>query len=104
MKLFAQEVGRTLLIGGVAGMALGVILALVQSESVTTWMAYGLDIGGAVLIGLGFLTGPEAPRKRYIRERVLKQPAPPKGESKLLTFSAAGIILVALGTLFEIVV
>ena len=103
MKTFAREFGKTLLVAGAASLALGIALGLFQRESVLQWIAYGLDIGGAVMIGLGFLTGPEAPRKRYIRERVLKQPAPPRGESKLLTFSAVGVLLVAAGTLVEIV-
>ena len=102
MSAFAREVGRTVLIVGVVSVLLGIVLGLVQAESVLQWIAYGLDIGGAVIIGIGFLTGPESPRKRYVRERVLKQPAPPRGESRLLTFGVAGILLVAAGTLVEI--
>jgi hypothetical protein len=57
-----------------------------------------------VLIGLGFLSGPESPRKRYVRERILKQPAPQKSENRLLVFVAAGLVLLALGTMLEVAV
>jgi hypothetical protein len=99
-----RELGLLLAIAGAASLALGLVLGLVQDESIPQWLAYGLDIGGAVLIGLGFLTGPESPRKRYVRERILKEPAPPKGESRLLVFVSAGIVLLAFGTLLELVV
>jgi hypothetical protein len=99
-----RELGLLLAIAGAASLALGLVLGLVQDESIPQWLAYGLDIGGAVLIGLGFLTGPESPRKRYVRERILKEPAPPKGENRLLVFVSAGILLLALGTLLELVV
>jgi hypothetical protein len=102
VRLFARELGMVLAIAGAASLALGLVLGLVQDESVTQWLAYGLDIGGAILIGLGFLTGPESPRKRYVRERILKEPAPPKSESRLLLFAAAGVVLLAAGTLFEL--
>ena len=102
MRLLARELGLLLAIAGAASLALGLILGLAQGESVSTWVAYGLDIGGAVLIGIAFLTGPESPRKRYVRERILKEPAPPKAESRLLVFVAGGIVLLAAGTLFEL--
>jgi hypothetical protein len=102
--VFARELGLLLAIAGAASLALGLVLGIVQDESVTQWLAYGLDIGGAILIGLGFLTGPESPRKRYIRENILKQPAPPKSESRLLIFASAGVLLLVAGTLFEIAV
>jgi hypothetical protein len=99
-----RELGLLLAIAGVISLALGLVLGLVQNESIAQWLAYGLDIGGAVLIGLGFLTGPESPRKRYVRERILKEPAPPKGESRLLVFVTAGLLLLAAGTMLELVV
>ncbi len=68
------------------------------------WLAYGLDIAGAVMIGLGFLTGPESPRKRYLREHILKEEAPAKTESRLIPFVTVGVALVIAGTLFEIIV
>jgi hypothetical protein len=97
-----RERGVLLAIAGLISLTLGLVLGLVQDESVVQWLAYGLDIGGAVLIGLGFLTGPESPRKRYVRERILKEPAPPKGESRLLVFVGAGLLLLAAGTLLEL--
>lgn len=102
MRLFARELGLVLAIAGAASVVLGLLLGLAQSESIVRWLAYGLDIGGAVLIGVGFLTGPESPRKRYVRERILKEPAPPKSESRLLVFGAAGLVLLAAGTLLEL--
>jgi hypothetical protein len=104
VRVFARELGLLLAIAGAASLALGLVLGIVQDESVTQWLAYGLDIGGAILIGLGFLTGPESPRKRYLREQILKEPAPPKSESRLLLFAAAGVVLLAAGTLFELAV
>jgi hypothetical protein len=104
VRLFARELGMVLAIAGAASLALGLMLGLMQDESVLQWLAYGLDIGGAILIGLGFLTGPESPRKRYVREHILKEPAPKKTESRLLIFAAAGVLLLAAGTLFEIMV
>ena len=104
MRNFMRELGLLLAIAGAISLALGFVLGLVQDESVGQWLAYGLDIGGAVLIGLGFLTGPESPRKRYLRERILKEPAPPKGESRLLVFVGAGLLLLAAGTLLELAV
>jgi hypothetical protein len=103
VKRFGRDLGLLLAIAGAASLALGLVLGLTQDEGVRTWLAYGLDIGGAVLIGLGFLTGPESPRKRYLRERILKEPASPRTESRLLLFVAAGIVLLAAGTLFELV-
>jgi hypothetical protein len=97
-----RELGVLLAIAGVISLTLGLVLGLVQGESIGQWLAYGLDIGGAVLVGLGFLTGPESPRKRYVRERILKEPAPPKGESRLLVFVGAGLLLLAAGTLLEL--
>jgi hypothetical protein len=102
VKLFARELGLLLAIAGAASLVLGLVLGLMQDESVMQWLAYGLDIGGAILIGFGFLTGPESPRKRYVREHILKQPAPPKSESRLLIFASAGFLLLAAGTLFEL--
>jgi hypothetical protein len=102
VRVFARELGLLLAIAGAASLALGMVLGVVQDESVLQWLAYGLDIGGAILIGLGFLTGPESPRKRYLRENILKQPAPPKSESRLLIFASAGVLLLAAGTLFEL--
>ena len=102
MREFLRELGILLAIAGAASLLLGLVLGLVQDESIEQWLAYGLDIGGAVLIGLGFLTGPESPRKRYVRERILKEPAPPKAENRLLVFVAAGLLLLAAGTLLEI--
>lgn len=102
MRVFARELGLLLAIAGAASLALGLVLGIVQDESVMQWLAYGLDIGGAILIGLGFLTGPESPRKRYLRENILKQPAVPKSESRLLIFASAGVLLLAAGTLFEL--
>lgn len=104
MRVFARELGLLLAIAGAASLALGLVLGVVQDESVTQWLAYGLDIGGAILIGLGFLTGPESPRKRYVREKILKEPAPSKSESRILLFGAAGIVLLVAGTLFELAV
>jgi hypothetical protein len=104
VRVFARELGLLLAIAGAASLALGLVLGVMQDESVTQWLAYGLDIGGAILIGLGFLTGPESPRKRYLREQILKQPAAPKSESRLLLFAAAGVLLLVAGTLFEIAV
>lgn len=104
MKLFARELGLLLAIAGAASLLLGLVLGVAQGESVSRWLAYGLDIGGAVLIGVGFLTGPESPRKRYLREHILKEPAPPKAESRLLLFGAAGVVLLVAGTLFELAV
>ena len=97
-----RELGILLAVAGAASLLLGLVLGLVQDESIGQWLAYGLDIGGAVLIGLGFLTGPESPRKRYVRERIRKEPAPPKTENRLLVFAAAGLLLLAAGTLLEI--
>lgn len=102
MREFGRELGILLAIAGAASLLLGLVLGLAQDESIEQWLAYGLDIGGAVLIGLGFLTGPESPRKRYVRERILKEPAPPKAENRLLVFAAAGLLLLAAGTLLEI--
>lgn len=102
MRTFARELGRTVLVVGAASAVLGIALALFQSENVLQWIAYGMYIGGGLIFGIGFLTGPESPRKRYVRERVLKQPPPPRGESKLLTFGATGLLLVAVGTLVEL--
>jgi hypothetical protein len=104
VKEFGRELGILLAIAGAASLLLGLVLGLAQDGSIEQWLAYGLDIGGAVLIGLGFLTGPESPRKRYVRERILKEPAPPKAESRLLVFVTGGLILLAAGTLLEIVV
>jgi hypothetical protein len=102
VREFGRELGILLAIAGAASLLLGLVLGLAQDESIEQWLAYGLDIGGAVLIGLGFLTGPESPRKRYVRERILKEPAPPKAENRLLVFAAAGLLLLAAGTLLEI--
>lgn len=104
MREFGRELGILLAIAGTASLLLGLILGLVQDESIEQWLAYGLDIGGAVLIGLGFLTGPESPRKRYVRERILKEPAPPKAENRLLVFATGGLLLLAAGTLLEIAI
>jgi hypothetical protein len=104
VRIFLRELALLLAISVAASLALGLVLGLAQDESIPQWLAYGLDIGGAVLIGLGFLTGPESPRKRYVRERILKEPAPPKGESRLLVFVTAGIVLLAVGTLLELAV
>jgi hypothetical protein len=102
VRSLMRELGVLLAIAGVISLTLGLVLGLVQGESLGQWLAYGLDIGGAVLVGLGFLTGPESPRKRYVRERILKEPAPPKGESRLLVFVGAGLLLLAAGTLLEL--
>ena len=104
MKQFLRELALLAAIATAASLVLGLILGLVADESIAMWLAYGLDIGGAVMIGLGFLTGPESPRKRYMRERILKEEAAPKSESRLIPFVLVGLLLVAAGTLFEIVV
>jgi hypothetical protein len=104
MKEFLREIGLLAAIGAAAGLALGFVLGLWTGDSISTWLAYGLDIAGAVLIGLAFLTGPESPRKRYVRERITKEPAPPKGESRLVPFLLVGATLVAAGTLLELAV
>ena len=104
MKEFLREVGLIAAIAGGAGLLLGLVLGLWTGDGVLTWLAYGLDIAGAVMIGLGFLTGPESPRKRYVREKILKEDAPPKGESRLIPFVLVGVALVVAGTLFELAI
>lgn len=102
MRDFLRELGLLAAIATGAGLALGLVLGIFTGESIPKWLAYGLDIAGAVMIGLGFLTGPESPRKRYVRERILKEDAPPKSESRLIPFVTVGLALVAAGTLFEL--
>jgi hypothetical protein len=104
VKPFLRELGLVAAIAGGAGLLLGLILGLLTGDGVLTWLAYGLDIAGAVMIGLGFLAGPESPRKRYVREKILKEEAPPKGESRLLPFVLVGVALVGAGTLFELAI
>ena len=104
MKQFLREFAILAAIATAASLTLGLVLGVIADESITTWLAYGLDIGGAVMIGLGFLTGPESPRKRYVRERILKEGPAPKSESRLIPFVLVGVLLVAAGTLFEIAV
>lgn len=103
MRAFFRELALLAVIATAAGLVLGLGLGIWTGESITKWLAYGLDIAGAVMIGLGFLTGPESPRKRYLRERYLKEAAPPK-DSRLIPFVTVGLALVAAGTLLEIVV
>lgn len=102
MREFFRELALLAAIAAGASVVLGVILGLLTGEGVLQWIAYGLDIGGAIMIGLGFLSGPESPRKRYVRERILKEDAPAKGESRLIPFVTVGIALVAAGTLLEL--
>jgi hypothetical protein len=104
MRQFFRELALVTAIAAGAGLALGLILGMWTGESIPRWLAYGLDIAGAVMIGLGFLSGPESPRKRFLRERLLKEEAPPKGESRLIPFVIVGLALVAAGTLFEMAI
>jgi hypothetical protein len=52
VRVFARELGLLLAIAGAASLALGLVLGVMQDESVTQWLAYGLDIGGAILIAV----------------------------------------------------
>ena len=104
MREFFRELGLLAAIAGGAGLLLGLVFGLWTGDGVLTWLAYGLDIAGAVMIGLGFLAGPESPRKRYVREKILKEDAPPKGESRLVPFVIVGLVLVAAGTVFELAI
>ena len=104
MREFFRELGIVAAIATAAGLAIGLVLGIWTGESIAKWLAYGLDIAGAVMIGIGFLTGPESPRKRYLREKVLKEDAPPKSESRLIPFVTVGLALIAAGTLIEVVV
>ena len=98
---FGRRVTLFTAVAGIASVLLGVLLGLFQGESIVRWIAYGLDIGGAAMIGLGFVTGPPSPRQRYLRERILKEKPTHSGESKLLLFVSVGLLLVAAGTLIE---
>ena len=102
MKQFLRELAILGAIATAASLTLGLVLGVIADESITRWLAYGLDIGGAIMIGLGFLTGPESPRKRYMRERMLKEAPAPRSESRLIPFVLVGLLLVGAGTLFEL--
>ena len=104
MKTFARELAVAIAVAGAASLALGLGIALLKGDDILQWFAYGLEIGGAVMIGLGFLSaGGESPRKKYMRlHGMSKEDAPPR-ESRLLMFALVGVALVVAGTLFELV-
>jgi hypothetical protein len=103
VSAFARNLGQSLAVAVALSLAAGALIALWQGESVVRWLAYGLDIGGAVMVALAVLsTGGESPRRKFMRNRGMLNDAPARGESRLLVFGLVGIVLVAAGTLFEL--
>ena len=104
MKDFARELGIVVAVAGAASLALGLGIALLKGDDIVHWFAYGLEIGGAVMIGLGFLSaGGESPRKKYMRLHGMSKDDEPPRESRLLVFGLVGVALVVAGTLLELV-
>jgi hypothetical protein len=103
VKAFARELAIVVAVAGAASLALGLGIALLKGDDILRWFAYGLEIGGAVLIGLGFLSaGGESPRKKYLLLHGMSKDEAPPRESRLLVFVLVGVALVGAGTLFEL--
>jgi hypothetical protein len=97
---FARGLGTVFAVAVPASLAVGLVGALLKDEDVLRWLAYGLDIGGAVLVGLGFLTSNPSARAKHLAR--LRGDEPATGESRLLLFVTAGVLLLAAGTLLEL--
>jgi hypothetical protein len=97
---FGRSLGTVLAACIPASLALGLVIGLVKDENVARWLAYGLDIGGAILIGVGFLTGRPSARAKYAH--ILRGEEPPRGQSRVLLFATAGVLMVVAGTLIEL--
>ena len=116
MTYAVRRVGLALGIGIAAALAVGIVLAIYQDESVVLWFAYMLDIAGAIVIALAlFGVAPTSARKavsrRYLESQKAEgdeevaseevpQGAPILGDLALLM--GAGITLLALGLVVEL--
>jgi hypothetical protein len=97
---FARGLGTVFVWAVPASLAIGLVGALLKDEDILRWLAYGLDMGGAVLIGLGFLSSNPSARSKYLAR--LRGEEPATGESRLLLFVTAGVLMLAAGTLIEL--
>ena len=113
MSYAARRAGTTLAIGIAAALAVGLVLALFQDESVVLWFAYMLDVAGAIVIALAlFSVAPTSARKavsrRYLKDQrgdEAEQDEEPKGAplvGDLALLMGAGLALLALGLAVEL--
>ena len=116
MTYAVRRVGLALGIGIAAALAVGIVLAIYQDESVVLWFAYMLDIAGAIVIALAlFSVAPTSARKAVSRRYLEEQRADgeeegaeadvPKGApilGDLALLMGAGVALLALGLVVEL--
>ena len=102
--------GLALGVGVAVALVLGVALGLAQEENVVRWIAYMLSVAGAITIAFACFSGaPTSSRKHLARMR--KQADEPEvaavAESKpytsaLVVLLFAGLLLIAAGTVLEL--
>jgi hypothetical protein len=107
MTYAARRMGLALAIGIAAALALGLTLALAQGESVLLWVAYMLDVAGAIAIAFAIFSGAPTSARKAITRRYLKkdEEEPVEGPSvvgDLVLFAAAGVFLLALGLVLDL--
>jgi hypothetical protein len=73
MTYAARRMGLALAIGIGAALALGLTLALAQGESVLLWVAYMLDVVGAIAIAFAIFSGAPTSARKAITRRYLKK-------------------------------
>ena len=102
--------GLALGVGVAVALVLGIALGLAQEENVVRWIAYMLSVAGAITIAFACFSGaPTSSRKHLARMR--KQADEPEvaavAESKpytsaLVVLLVAGLLLIAAGTVLEL--
>jgi len=107
----ARLLGIAVGAGAAAALVLGVGLGLAQEESVTQWIGYMFSIVGAVIIGFACFSGAPTSARKHVARRMRPSEgaadAAAVAESKpylseVVVLFAAGLLLVAAGTVLEL--
>jgi hypothetical protein len=112
MRDSARAFGIVLAAGVAGALVLGVGLGLAQEESVSQWIAYMLSIAGAVTIGFACFSSAPTSARKHVARRIGKTDGEPAAEavassskpfvSEIVVLFAAGLLLVAAGTMLEL--
>lgn len=108
----ARLLGIVVGAGTVGALVLGVVLGLAQEESVVQWIGYMFSILGAVTIGFACFSGAPTSARKHVARRMRptsddEPEVPEVAESKpfvseIVILFAAGLLLVAAGTVLEL--
>ena len=94
-------------LAALGSVALGLGIGLWQGDGLARGAAYGLYIGGALMVAYAFIAGAPPSGRKLAKQTLLKQQDDPRaravrGEVPLLILG--GVLLLAAGTLVELVV